>query len=68
VIDNCKSLIYNLYGLFSMGEELRPVKLKKIVYGYECRKGVSPFKFDLQITYRLKDVLMRHSDGKPSLV
>lgn len=53
---------------FSVGEEHRPVRLNKVVYGYECRIGWSSFRFDLQLTYRLKDILLKHSDGKPSLV
>jgi hypothetical protein len=38
------------------------------VYGYECRIGWSSFRFDLQLTYRLKDILLKHAEGKPSLV
>ncbi|XP_065335350.1 probable ATP-dependent DNA helicase HFM1 isoform X2 [Cloeon dipterum] len=53
---------------FSVSEDERPVKLKKIVYGYDSRPGWSSFRFDMQLNYRLKEILLKHSDGKPSLI
>ncbi|XP_059489970.1 probable ATP-dependent DNA helicase HFM1 isoform X2 [Neocloeon triangulifer] len=53
---------------FSISEDQRPVKLKKVVYGYDSRPGWSPFRFDMQLNYKLKEVLIKHSDGKPSLI
>lgn len=45
---------------------MRPVKLKKIVLGYQA--GTSAFKFDITLNYKLQDVILRYSDGKPTLV
>ncbi|KAJ8959090.1 hypothetical protein NQ318_022347 [Aromia moschata] len=50
-------------------EEMRPVKLKKIVLGYSYNpKTMSPFKFDLTLNYKLQSLIMQHSEGKPTLI
>ncbi|KAJ8983996.1 hypothetical protein NQ317_008701 [Molorchus minor] len=54
---------------FKFSEEMRPVKLKKIVLGYNYNpKNTSPFKFDLSLNYKLQSLMMQHSEGKPTLI
>ncbi|KAG8224071.1 hypothetical protein J437_LFUL001148, partial [Ladona fulva] len=53
---------------YQIGEEMRPVKLKKIVLGYNCAENWSPFRFSITLMYKLKNVLLSYSDGKPSLI
>lgn len=61
------SIFYLLF-YFRISEELRPVKLNKIVLGYPCGPNMAPFKFDMSLTYKLKPIIMEHSNGKPILV
>ncbi|KAK3731251.1 hypothetical protein RRG08_025794 [Elysia crispata] len=53
---------------FNLGEEFRPVKLDRIVLGYPFKEGTSDFRFDMNLSYRLKSIIETHSHGKPSLV
>lgn len=53
---------------FSMGEEYRPVKLRKVVLGYPCSENISDFKFDLSLNYKLSGIIKTYSDCKPTLV
>lgn len=48
------------------GEEFRPVKLQKIVYGYECNGN--DFIFDKFLDNKLPVLLSKHSQRKPILV
>lgn len=55
--------------LFKFPESLRPVPLNKIVLGYHYNpKRMSAFKFDLSLNYRLRNLIIQHSEGKPTLV
>lgn len=55
--------------LFKFPEELRPVPIKKIIMGYYYNpKKMTPFKFDLSLNYKLNNLIMQHSEGKPTLV
>lgn len=47
-------------------EEMRPVKLKKIVKGYESNHPA--YQFDMHLSYKLKAVISQYSEGKPTLV
>lgn len=47
-------------------EDERPVKLQKIVLGYNFNP--SGFKFDLDLTYKLKSLIKQYSNGQPTLV
>ncbi|VEN38347.1 unnamed protein product [Callosobruchus maculatus] len=48
---------------------MRPVKLNKIVLGYSYNpKTMNPFKFDLSLNYKLKNLIMQYSEGKPTLI
>ena len=49
-----------------MDETYRPVKLRKVVLGYQSCQ--STFKFDLSLNYKIKSVIRTYSDGKPTLI
>ncbi|KAK9512864.1 hypothetical protein O3M35_001186 [Rhynocoris fuscipes] len=55
--------------IFKYGEEMRPVHLKRIVKAYsnndDRRTG---YKFDLYLNYKLKQLIMQYSEGKPTLI
>ncbi|XP_065672994.1 probable ATP-dependent DNA helicase HFM1 isoform X5 [Hydra vulgaris] len=51
----------------SLGNEYRPVQLKKVVLGYEPEKK-SDFLFDLTLSYKLSGVIRTYSDNKPTLI
>ncbi|KAE8355398.1 Sec63 Brl domain-containing protein [Aspergillus coremiiformis] len=48
------------------GEEYRPVKLQRFVYGYQSQSN--DFAFDKMCSSRLPDVLAMHSCGKPIMI
>ncbi|KAK4187755.1 putative ATP-dependent DNA helicase, partial [Podospora australis] len=50
----------------TFGEEFRPVKLQKFVYGFEC--GGNEFIFDKYLDQKLPGLISRHSQQKPILV
>ncbi|ORY61529.1 uncharacterized protein BCR38DRAFT_316781, partial [Pseudomassariella vexata] len=50
----------------SFGEDLRPVKLRKFVYGY--KSGGNEFMFDSSLDARLQKLLRKHAEGKPTMV
>lgn len=49
------------------GEEFRPVKLSKIVYGYKPTSD-NDFQFDIFLNSKLIEVINRHSNGKSVLI
>jgi ATP-dependent DNA helicase HFM1/MER3 len=48
------------------GEEFRPVRLKKVVYGYNASSN--DFAFDKSLEKHLPDIIRRHSSRKPILI
>jgi superfamily II RNA helicase len=48
------------------GEEHRPVKVERIVLGYNMAKN--EFIFEKNLNFRLAEVIAKYSDNKPSLV
>ncbi|CAJ2505682.1 Uu.00g130760.m01.CDS01 [Anthostomella pinea] len=50
----------------AFGEELRPVKLQRYVYGYGG--GSNDFIFEQQLDGKLTTLLAKHSEGKPIMV
>ena len=50
------------------GEEYRPCKLTKIVYGIPHKRGQNDFAFQKTLDYRLFGILQQHSVNKPILV
>nr|XP_022917190.1 probable ATP-dependent DNA helicase HFM1 [Onthophagus taurus] len=54
---------------FRFKDEVRPVKLNKIVIGYPFNSAMSsPFKFDMMLSYKLHHIILQYSCGKPTLV
>ncbi|KAK6516462.1 Sec63 [Arthrobotrys conoides] len=49
-----------------LGEEFRPVKLEKVVYGYQANSN--DFVFDKFLDQKLYDVIQKHSQRKPVMV
>lgn len=49
-----------------LGEEFRPVKLEKVVYGYQAANN--DFQFDKFLDTKLFEVIQKHSQRKPVLV
>lgn len=61
--------MHNIFcGYFRLSEDLRPVKLRKIVIGYSFLQHWSEFQFDMSLSYKLMGVINHFSEGKPSLV
>ena len=50
------------------GEELRPVKLQKHVYGFDCGQGDNAHVFDRFLDQKLPNLLAKHTRRKPILV
>ncbi|KAL3847245.1 hypothetical protein ACJMK2_018167 [Sinanodonta woodiana] len=62
-IEDCNTCICR------MDESSRPVKLRKIVIGYNFDEHrASLFQFDMMLSYRLAGIIHSYSDGKPTLV
>lgn len=62
-------LLYEFcFYVLRIGEEMRPVALKKIVKGYPSFKNQSPFLFDITLSYKLKQIIFEYSKNKPTLV
>ncbi|XP_068081655.1 probable ATP-dependent DNA helicase HFM1 [Anabrus simplex] len=53
---------------WALGEEYRPVKLTKIVLGYDCPSHFSQFRFEIQLSYKIRPLLFKYSEQKPSLI
>ncbi|CAH7681775.1 hypothetical protein PPACK8108_LOCUS14425 [Phakopsora pachyrhizi] len=53
---------------FIFGEEYRPIKLEKLVYGFNHRKEQSEYQFMSLLNFKLIDMIISHSSGKPTLI
>ncbi|XP_049816941.1 probable ATP-dependent DNA helicase HFM1 [Aethina tumida] len=52
-----------------IAEDMRPVPLKKLIFGYNFdSQNKTWFKFDLSLNYKLHNLLLQYSDGKPTLI
>lgn len=52
--------------LHRFGEEFRPVKLERHVYGYP-QKG-NDFMFEVLLNHKLLDIISKHAQGKPTVI
>lgn len=43
------------------------MKIKRIVEGYPCAEGMSIFKFDFILNYKLWPIIQKYYNGKPTL-
>ena len=59
-------ICYSLF--FRMDENLRPVRLRKVVLGYPVSETTSEFRFDLTLNYKLTSVIETYSEQKPTLI
>ena len=50
------------------GDEYRPCKLAKFVYGVPRRKDTNDFVFAKTLDYKMYGILQQHCDNKPVLV
>ena len=55
-------------GLKIFGDEYRPVKIERIVLGYQCGKNSNEYMFEKYLDYRVADIIQKYSEGKPVLV
>lgn len=53
---------------FKIDDDMRPVKLQKIVLGYSHPGGTSQFHFEMSLSYKLHALLFKYADGKPTLI
>ncbi|KAL1132183.1 hypothetical protein AAG570_010140, partial [Ranatra chinensis] len=53
---------------FKFGEEMRPVHLDKVVIGYPSRNNITAFKFEMNLSYKIKQIVLKYSNGKPTLI
>ncbi|KAJ8469377.1 hypothetical protein ONZ45_g16911 [Pleurotus djamor] len=54
--------------VYEFGEDFRPCKLTRYVYGVHRGKGQNEFAFNKNLDYRLFPLLLKHSVGKPMLI
>ncbi|XP_066905117.1 probable ATP-dependent DNA helicase HFM1 isoform X2 [Halyomorpha halys] len=53
---------------YKFGEEMRPVLLNKVVKTFPFNEKMSYYKFDLNLSYKLKQIVLDYSEGKPALI
>lgn len=51
-----------------LDEDMRPVKLNRVVIGYPVASEKSSYKFEITLSYRLMAIIGKYSDSKPTLV
>ena len=61
-------LMTSLIGFDQFGEEYRPCKLTRHVYGIARKKDQNDFVFSRNLDYKLYGILKQHSVNKPVLV
>ena len=65
---NPKKHLFFIIIFYRISEEFRPVKIEKLVFGYNCPPSTSYFRYDLNLNYRLGDLIKRYSGNKPTLI
>ncbi|XP_055523767.1 probable ATP-dependent DNA helicase HFM1 [Wyeomyia smithii] len=53
---------------YNIAESRRPIKIEKHVLGFNCDTSTSSYRFDLNLNYKLFDIIRKHSSGRPTLV
>ncbi|XP_055586049.1 probable ATP-dependent DNA helicase HFM1 [Uranotaenia lowii] len=53
---------------YNIAESRRPIKIEKHVLGYHCHPSTSSYRFDINLNYKLFDIISKYSGGRPSLV
>lgn len=53
--------------VIQFGDEYRPSKLTRVVYGYQ-RNNANSFQFDRTLDSKLFGILQKHCQGKPVLI
>ena len=53
---------------FKFSEEMRPVRLERIVLGYPMNEEGSEFRFEMNLSYKLDTIIHQHSNKSPTLV
>ncbi|KAI0076468.1 P-loop containing nucleoside triphosphate hydrolase protein [Panus rudis PR-1116 ss-1] len=62
------AVVKELQSVHQFGEEFRPCKLSRFVYGIPRRQDQNDFQFTKALDYRLYGILQQHSVNKPMLV
>lgn len=54
----------------TISQDMRPVKLEKLVFGYEPNPSAktSEYRFDIQLSYKVEAIIRAHSESKPVIV
>ncbi|XP_062538185.1 probable ATP-dependent DNA helicase HFM1 [Armigeres subalbatus] len=58
----------NTICFYNISESRRPIKIDKHVLGYYCDPTTNPFRFDMNLNYKLSEVIAKYSSGRPSLI
>ena len=53
---------------FNLDESYRPVPLQKVVLSYNDCTPSTAFKFDINLNYKLRDIIQKYSPNKPTIV
>ncbi|XP_058448372.1 probable ATP-dependent DNA helicase HFM1 [Malaya genurostris] len=53
---------------YNIPESRRPIKIEKHILGFYCDPTTTSYRFDLNLNYKLFDVIRKHSSGRPTLV
>ncbi len=54
--------------IYKLNETYRPVKVNNIVQGVYCSPDQNDFMFENSLSYKLSDIIDRHSNRKPTLI
>jgi ATP-dependent DNA helicase HFM1/MER3 len=53
---------------FKFGEEVRPVKLRRVVMGFYRYEGQNQFMFEMNLSYKIEKILQDYGESMPTLV
>ena len=52
---------------YKFDEDIRPVKLDRVVLGYPMYDNQSEFKFEMNLSYKLDKIIAQYSNDAPTL-